>query len=176
MPPKGWKMSDEHKVRIKAALRATYAPAVAYSVKKCSMCGELKTASEFGRRYGERSHLLRSECRPCGAQRTRDFHQRRPDVMRNSNRRGSFRRRGLTESDYNEMLSAQGGCCAICGDPPKQRRLAVDHCHSTGENRALLCDLCNKALGGFRDNPEIMIKAAKYVTAWHVGHAGEVRR
>ena len=44
------------------------------------------------------------------------------------------------------MLAEQGGGCAICGAPPKTRRLHVDHDHKTGEIRGLLCYRCNKAL------------------------------
>jgi hypothetical protein len=57
-------------------------------------------------------------------------------------------RQGLTIAQYDELLEAQGGVCAICGRPPKNRRLAVDHNHKTGKIRGLLCWVCNlKVLG-----------------------------
>ena len=56
---------------------------------------------------------------------------------------------GITESEYEEMLSSQGGKCAICGGGPDTRwkMLAVDHDHTTGKVRGLLCMVCNTTLG-----------------------------
>lgn len=60
------------------------------------------------------------------------------------------------------MYEEQGGKCYLCG-ASQDRNLAVDHCHSTGKVRKLLCSQCNQALGLFKDNPEVMRKAALYV-------------
>ena len=53
---------------------------------------------------------------------------------------------GVTTEDYDRLLAAQDGGCAICGNPPKTRRLHVDHNHRTGKVRGLLCFRCNRAL------------------------------
>lgn len=53
---------------------------------------------------------------------------------------------GLSLEEYDALLAAQGGGCAICGNPPKTRRLDVDHDHRTGKVRGLLCHRCNRAL------------------------------
>lgn len=55
---------------------------------------------------------------------------------------------GLTADDYDVLLAAQGGRCAICRARPKSKRLAVDHDHKTGEVRGLLCSRCNHDLMG----------------------------
>jgi hypothetical protein len=44
---------------------------------------------------------------------------------------------------YDRLLGEQGGVCAICGNPPKTRRLHIDHDHKTGKVRGLLCHRCN---------------------------------
>jgi hypothetical protein len=49
-------------------------------------------------------------------------------------------------TEYEARLAAQGGVCAICGRPPKTRRLDVDHEHKTGAVRGLLCHRCNRNL------------------------------
>lgn len=77
---------------------------------------------------------------------------------------------GITLDQYNEMALAQNQRCDICkreetavdkhGVP---RHMAVDHCHATGGIRALLCSSCNKALGGFKDDPALLRAAADYV-------------
>lgn len=78
---------------------------------------------------------------------------------------------GITFEQYNEMLAAQGGVCAICEQQDqaiskhtgKGRDLAVDHCHSTQRVRGLLCSHCNGALGFARDNIEILLRAIAYL-------------
>ena len=54
---------------------------------------------------------------------------------------------GLEPGQYEAMLASQGGRCAICGNRPVKRRLAVDHDHITNRVRGLLCMRCNRALG-----------------------------
>lgn len=76
---------------------------------------------------------------------------------------------GISEEQYDAMLAAQQGVCALCGKPPKPggkraaSRLHVDHDHQTGRVRALLCQHCNFGVGAFGDDPELMLKAAAYV-------------
>lgn len=65
---------------------------------------------------------------------------------------------GLTEDEYDLLLAAQGGVCAICGrfETVKRgsnvSRLSVDHDHATGQVRGLLCQSCNVICGMFRDD------------------------
>ncbi|UOF77962.1 recombination endonuclease viI [Caudoviricetes sp.] len=75
-----------------------------------------------------------------------------------------MRRYGLSVDDYNDMLMAQSGGCAICGGQNiKGRRLAVDHDHATGKVRGLLCDKCNRGLGNFQDNIVYLKEAINYL-------------
>ena len=61
------------------------------------------------------------------------------------------------------MLERQGGACAICKEKPKSGRLAVDHVHGTDKVRGLLCNLCNPALGLFKDDPDRLEAAVAYL-------------
>jgi hypothetical protein len=75
---------------------------------------------------------------------------------------------GITIEQYDAMLEAQGGVCAICKRPPKggntsSKNLNVDHDHKTGERRGLLCNDCNPALGKFQDSPQLLRAAAAYL-------------
>lgn len=76
-------------------------------------------------------------------------HWRCSVATRQSQRRTRLKKLGVSEQDYEKMLNAQGGVCAICGGPPDTRwkKLAVDHCHQTGVVRGLLCMTCNTMLG-----------------------------
>ena|SRR5437016_5723067 len=69
----------------------------------------------------------------------------------------------LSEEEYAAMLERQGGVCAICGDKPRSGRLHVDHIHGTDTVRGLLCNLCNPAIGLFKDDPVRMSKAIEYL-------------
>jgi len=74
---------------------------------------------------------------------------------------------GLSPKTYSDMSEAQKGCCAICGDlSPK---LKVDHCHETGQVRALLCNLCNSAIGFLRDDAAIVRRALEYLEKFSEG-------
>lgn len=74
---------------------------------------------------------------------------------------------GVTIVQYNEILERQGGVCAICRGPQAapHKFLCVDHCHTTGKIRGLLCSPCNKSLGLLKDDPEILLAAARYLGA-----------
>jgi len=70
---------------------------------------------------------------------------------------------GISIRDYEKMLKRQGGVCAICRREEKNKRLAVDHCHTTGVVRGLLCQKCNWAIGMFEDDIQRMEAAINYI-------------
>src|SRR5438132_979207 len=73
---------------------------------------------------------------------------------------------GLSGSDVQQMVSHQLGVCAICESTliiGGKSGMHVDHDHSTGKVRGLLCMSCNRGLGGFRDNPESLRAAIRYL-------------
>lgn len=70
---------------------------------------------------------------------------------------------GISKAQWEEMAKAQGYSCAICGERPPKRKLAIDHCHRSGKVRGLLCSNCNSALGLLRDSYQIAASAAKYL-------------
>lgn len=79
---------------------------------------------------------------------------------------------GITLAEYDLMFESQDGKCAICNLPESEmsksgylKPLAVDHCHTTNKIRSLLCSQCNKAIGAFKDSPDLCIKAAEYLSA-----------
>lgn len=88
-----------------------------------------------------------------------------------------MQRYGITLETYSGMLEAQNGKCAICGkDESANRNLAVDHCHSIGTIRGLLCTHCNRGLGCFKDSVELLGYAIAYLKTTNTeGLAGNGR-
>ena len=98
---------------------------------------------------------------------SREWRRENLERARRSDRKKHLRRKyGLTEEGYLVLLQAQDGRCAICGNEQTDGRrdsLDVDHDHSTGQLRGLLCGQCNKGLGTFGDDPQKLRKAADYL-------------
>lgn len=79
-------------------------------------------------------------------------------------RRHLWQKYKIREADYAVLVEAQNGKCAICGQPPKTYLLAVDHNHTTGKVRALLCHGCNAMLRVL-ERPDFFLRSAAYLTA-----------
>ncbi len=77
---------------------------------------------------------------------------------------------GITKADHDLLYEEQGGVCKICkkegflSSAKHKKKLAVDHDHETGRVRGLLCHNCNRGLGLFQDDPEILKNAIEYLT------------
>lgn len=71
----------------------------------------------------------------------------------------------ITLDQYAQLWLAQNGACKICRQLPKApiTRLSVDHCHTTGRVRGLLCSRCNSAIGMLDDSPALTLAAAEYL-------------
>lgn len=94
-----------------------------------------------------------------------------PDEYKNRQLRKDF---GISLDDYNQMLAAQNGVCAICFRPERASRdgeilgLALDHDHNKDPkdrsgHRGLLCGNCNKGIGKFEDTIEYLEAAIAYL-------------
>lgn len=108
---------------------------------------------------------------------SKKWHERHPDYDKQEAFKSRLRREyGLTVNDYELMLKAQHGVCAICERPSIGRRLSVDHEHIKGFKdfrvedkkkyvRGLLCFQCNKYLIGRRKRIDAALfdRAAQYL-------------
>ncbi len=160
--------------------------------QQCVTCGEVKPTEKFNTQ-GDKLNGLQSECRKCrksrqksreyprssGPQRCRvcgetkspeEFHTNKSNLsglvgacMACCKVYERARRYDLTHETYLQMLKEQDNKCAICGNSFTGSPY-VDHCHTTGKVRGLLCSTCNTGLGGFKDDPTILENAIKYLT------------
>lgn len=127
--------------------------------KACKDCGQ--EAAYIPRRV--------TLCPPCKAARHREFcrrtgyHKTRyARIAKSERERHLIRKYGVTQSDYDRMFTAQGGCCAICRKA-QARAFDVDHDHETGAVRGLLCTSCNRMIGHAGDSADNLETAAVYL-------------
>lgn len=130
------------------------------------MCHTYKPADEFGRET--KSMRLRSYCSKCRCVLARQTRAKKL-IELNVESLGLtvvMARFGLSHVDYYSILAGQNGRCLICAsDSPGKghKRFLVDHDHATGKLRGLLCTYCNTGIGMFRDRPDLMLAAIKYL-------------
>lgn len=133
------------------------------STKFCRKCGQTKPRTEFHRaRKGVNAY-----CKPCALAHTAAWRKANPEKLAeyNKNWRPRELRRlyGLTKEQYWQMVRDQGGACAICKTISDKFTLRVDHCHTTGKVRGLLCGTCNSGLGFLKDSPKLLESALRYL-------------
>lgn len=106
-----------------------------------------------------------SYCRTCRNEYRRAHYRKNHEANKRQVRVEAWKRQGidLTWDEYETLLDQQDGRCAICNQPPDKQALHVDHCHTTGKIRALLCRTCNVALGAAQDSPELLRSMADYL-------------
>lgn len=113
-------------------------------------------------------------CRGCNTVRPRpDFRRNKyqldgltgrcKDCLRDEWRQKKY---GLSRDEYLSMLTGQGFSCAVCGSR-NSRSLVIDHDHSNGEVRGILCDNCNRGIGLLGDSIENLKSAARYLGGAH---------
>ncbi len=80
---------------------------------------------------------------------------------------------GLSPEAIAAILETQGNCCAICKTTTPGSKIGwnLDHCHRTNRVRFVLCAHCNRGLGAFRDDPNIMRKAADMLEQFNQNQA-----
>lgn len=149
-------------------------------MKKCTECKELKTIESFYKSKSNPDGLF-YKCKICVGAKNKAYaiknrdkiksynaewmkrcRKYNPDISRESKLRNSYK---MTMLDYKKMVESQNGSCAICLRTPKPgKKLFIDHDHSTGNVRGLLCAVCNMFLGVIKDSSECLNRAKYYLS------------
>ena len=138
--------------------------------QECRKCGETKIRDDFYPR-SDRPGSVKSTCKSCDLARNRTWHENNRGHRAAYARQRALAAFGMTEADYDALLTSQGGGCAICQEPVRDRAnnrqgpkaLAVDHCHATGRVRGILCSNCNTLLGLAKDDADRLRAAIQYL-------------
>jgi len=153
-------------------------------MKKCVRCNNVKSFNEFNKAKNNKDGYY-SYCRDCGSNAARSWkalnrkqYKKQQQKWAKNNKEKvnniannyyqkklKFQQYGITKDQYDSLLKSQSNGCKICGNNNENNRaLAIDHCHKTGKIRGLLCGNCNRGLGQFKDNKELLSKAIKYLS------------
>lgn len=127
----------------------------------CTRCGAPRDSTNRSQKSG-----LDPRCKKCH----REVQQARRDAGLNQQRERDYKLRkayGLSRQQWHDMLLKQRERCAICAIPfseaPYNGRVCVDHDHTSGRVRGLLCVDCNHGLGKFKDDTELLMAAVEYL-------------
>jgi len=125
------------------------------------------------REFKDRVNQRAKEARKLNPERYHEYDLKRkaknPDHIRAINLRSNEKRRhekfGLPQGWYDLQYKKQNGCCAIClgQQEGKPKKFAIDHNHSTGQVRGLLCNSCNTSIGKLKEDITIMQRAINYL-------------
>lgn len=143
--------------------------------KTCPRCSQEKPLEDFHadktKKRGRSSHCktcareVAAEWRAKNLERSRqsvrDWRANSPEKMAAAGRKYRLKQYGLTPDDYDAMVAAQDGRCGICAQV--SATLVVDHDHTTGEVRELLCTRCNVGIGHLDDDLERLRAAVAYL-------------
>lgn len=146
-------------------------------MKRCGHCGETKPFTEF---YTNRHHRggYDNYCKRCKIASNMESVSRRYEKVKAYQREWNQKNkvhlrlqkraylRGITIAEYHAAHSTQQGKCAICGVHESETQhgvLHIDHCHDTMRFRGLLCGPCNRAIGMFKHDVQLLQEAIRYL-------------
>jgi len=142
--------------------------------KVCKKCGIDKPTTNFSP-LKTTANKLQTYCKECRRTHAKQkyksdgvYREIKAQKRMDRHKRATY---GISEAEYVAMLAKQQNKCTICNNlDPSGKRLAVDHCHTTGIIRGLLCCNCNRAIGMMQDSPDLLIKAAEYLKGAYEKH------
>jgi Recombination endonuclease VII len=134
----------------------------------CKKCDMRKNMSEF--HWTNNKTGRRRSCKTCltlEAKNRRNANQKQYREMSYSwHLKAKY---GITKEHYYSLLLTQNNKCSICSETfdmeSKNLKPHVDHCHTTGKVRGILCFTCNTALGKFKDSTNLLLRAIEYLSA-----------
>lgn len=156
--------------------------------KQCNKCGEIKDVNDFYPRMNRCKKCHKNICtewsrnnkekvdqsrykwrgKPGSREKEREASKRwqreHPQESSRIRLRAQVKLYGLTLEQYEQMEKQQNGCCAICQKVP-DRRLDIDHNHTTGKVRSLLCSNCNTSVGLLQEDSNLAMKLVEYLQA-----------
>lgn len=139
----------------------------------CSVCSEFKVWGQFSwkqsKRYKESKQIhqrKQPKCKMCAQRETTTWRESQTtDRLKDLYYKRTY---SLSLKEFNQKFIAQNGQCLLCKrdlslEGNSGNRAVVDHCHTKGTIRGILCNECNRGLGYFKDSIATLLNAAKYL-------------
>jgi len=149
--------------------------------KICRRCGDDLPISAFDTYPKYNKRYAKSMCTVCDREKKREWRAENPEKVKKQNKKSNSKRTteqhrksdlrkkyGMTLEDFETMIAKQGHLCAICSTDLSElntKNVHIDHCHTNGHVRGILCRKCNVGLGFFMDNKENLRSAIEYLEA-----------
>jgi len=122
-------------------------------MKTCSWCKETLPLDRFSKRtYSSGNIGYQCKCKNCEKVSKKKYYKPHEQTRR---------KLGISEEDYNTLIEKSKGGCEVCSRPLD--KVCIDHCHTTGKVRGVLCNNCNTALGLVGDNVATLSKLIQYL-------------
>lgn len=135
-------------------------------MKYCTRCNSIKWEDEFNKNKRSKDGLS-IYCSECHREACYKYRRENKAEFKRKSRAKTLKYiHGITEEEYNEMLQKQDNKCAICADHIDELGkpvFDVDHNHSTGKVRGLLCRCCNLGIGKLKDSALVCHNAFQYL-------------
>ena len=129
-------------------------------MKLCCMCGLKKPLSEFNKCKANKDGL-QGHCAACGIEYKKKWYQNNKDWAKEYS---TLKNYGVSATQFKDLLTKQNNKCAICKSELNiSKKTHIDHCHTTGKIRGILCQECNHGLGLFKYSQDILDSAQKYL-------------
>lgn len=136
---------------------------VQVGTQRCPKCKKIKAVKRFHKDSRTKSGY-NYVCKVCRNARNRRYKQSSRTLRKRWEKHinDSY---GITGEEYDKKFKQQAGLCEICERPPNPngRRLAVDHNHTTGKVRGLLCSKCNQGIGHLNDSIDLLNRCIEYL-------------
>lgn len=128
-------------------------------MKTCRKCGLKKDYSNYYKATSGTRDGYRHECKQCWIESCKTYHKENREERLAAGRERYYKTNyNLTAEEALQLKDSSNGC-EVCGNNP----VVIDHCHSSGKVRGLLCNKCNQALGSLNDDPNIIYKLGDYM-------------
>ena len=128
-------------------------------MKKCTGCGVLKNPEDFSKHSGFKDGR-NSRCKECKRIKANLMYANGEIKKRPYTYRSQLWKYRLSIEEYNKLFDLHNGACHIC---KLEKKLNVDHDHTTGKVRGLLCVSCNTGIGKLGDNYDSIHRVLKYL-------------
>jgi hypothetical protein len=134
-------------------------------MKNCKKCDVSKPLADYHKDKNTKDGLARW-CKVCAKENSKKYYEANPE-------KHLKRKYGISLEDKKQMLVKQSNKCQICNTELQLKQAVVDHCHTHGNVRGLLCNSCNSLLGFSKDNVTTLKNAIKYLYTQHTGDLHE---